>query len=86
VTASIAHALIAAADRVWPVGGGESASDTLKDLAAQGYEIQINGITQLAGVTSYPTGQVSRLSECWVDAIHNPGGRPAKTLTHQLFV
>lgn len=63
--ASIAFAPVAVADPVWPVGGGEPADQTLEDLAAQGYDTQINW------VTGYPTVP---LSECWVDAIHNPDG------------
>jgi len=58
---------IAAADSQWPVAGAESASATLQDLAAQGYDIQINW------VSGYPDVP---LSECWVDDIHNPDGRP----------
>jgi hypothetical protein len=64
-TASIAP--VAAADPVWPVAGAESADATLHDLADQGYSVQINW------VTGYPD---VALSECWVNAIHNPDGPP----------
>jgi hypothetical protein len=67
--ASIAVASMAAADPVWPVGGGEPADATLEDLEDQGYTVQINW------VTGYPTVP---LFECWVDAIHNPDGPPTK--------
>jgi hypothetical protein len=66
--ASIAVAPISAAEPVWPVGGAEPADATIDDLQAQGYDVQINW------VTGYPT--VS-LSECWVDAIHNPNTGPS---------
>jgi hypothetical protein len=65
--AAIAVAPLAAADPVWPVGGGEPADATIEDLEEQGYDIQVNW------VTGYPTVP---LSECWVDAIHNPDGPP----------
>jgi hypothetical protein len=65
--AAIAAAPSAAADPVWPVGGAEPADATIEDLEEQGYDIQVNW------VTGYPTVP---LSECWVDAIHNPDGPP----------
>jgi hypothetical protein len=70
--ASIAPAL-AHADPVWPVGGAEPADATVSELAAQGYDVQINW------VSGYPTVP---LSECWVDDIHNPNATPpdGKTL------
>jgi hypothetical protein len=66
-TAAIRVMPIAAADPVGPVPGDQSAADTLRELQAQGYALQINW------VTGYPNGP---LSECWVDAIHNPDGPP----------
>jgi hypothetical protein len=54
---------VAAADPVWPVAGAESASATIDDLEAQGYDVQINWVS---GVSSVP------LSQCNVTAIHNP--------------
>ena len=65
--ASTAVAPVGAADPVWPVGGGEPADATLDDLASQGYTVQVNW------VSGYPTVP---LSECWVDAIHDPDGPP----------
>src|SRR3979490_3389666 len=61
--ASIALAPIAAADPVWPVAGAEPASATIADLQAQGYNVAINWVF---GHNNVP------LSECTVDAIHNP--------------
>jgi ABC-type glycerol-3-phosphate transport system substrate-binding protein len=62
VAACIAGAPGAAADRgVLPQPGSESASDTIKDLKAQGYDVQINW------VNGYPN--VS-LSQCWVNTIN----------------
>jgi hypothetical protein len=58
---------IAAADPVWPVAGAEPADATLRDLAAQGYNVQINWVGGYSNVS---------LSECKVTAIHNPDGTP----------
>jgi hypothetical protein len=66
---AIAVGPIAAADPVWPVAGNQPASDIVEELAAQGYDIQVNW------VTGYPTVP---LSWCWVDAIHNPDGPPTR--------
>ena len=62
-----AVAPIAAADPVWPVAGAEPADATLRDLAAQGYNVQINWVGGYSNVS---------LSECKVTAIHNPDGTP----------
>jgi hypothetical protein len=43
-TAWIAVAPIATADPVLPVAGSESASATIKDLKAQGYDISIDWV------------------------------------------
>jgi hypothetical protein len=59
----VANAPVAAAEPVWPVAGAESASATINDLQAQGYDVQINWVS---GVSSVP------LSWCKVTAIHNP--------------
>ena len=64
---SAANGAIAAADPVWPVAGAEPADATLRDLAAQGYVVQINWVGGYSGVP---------LSECSVNAIHNPDGPP----------
>jgi hypothetical protein len=74
VAGLIGGAPIAAADPSWPVAGAESASDTIDDLQAQGYDVQINW------VNGYPRVP---LSECWVRAIHNPdrSGQPPTTFT-----
>jgi hypothetical protein len=74
---SIAVAPIATADPVWPVGGGEPADATIEDLAAQGYDVQVNW------VTGYPTVP---LYECWVDAIHNPDGPPDGKRLYVVYV
>lgn len=72
--ASLACAPIAVAEPVWPVAGAESASATIDDLQAQGYDVQINWVS---GVSSVP------LSRCKVTAIHNPdhSGEPPTTFT-----
>jgi hypothetical protein len=75
--ASIAIAPIAAADPVWPVGGGEPADATLQDLATQGYDVQVNW------VSGYPTVP---LSECWVDAIHHPDGPASPNTLSTVYV
>jgi hypothetical protein len=64
---SPAIAPVATADPVWPVAGAESASATIDDLEAQGYDVQINWVS---GVSSVP------LSWCKVTAIHNPNHSP----------
>ena len=69
---AIAVVPIAAADPVGPVPGNQSAADTISELQAQGYALQINW------VTGYPNGP---LSECWVDAIHDPDGPPTSQNT-----
>jgi hypothetical protein len=38
----LAHVPVAAAEPVWPVAGAQSASATIDDLEAQGYDVQIN--------------------------------------------
>jgi hypothetical protein len=60
--ASIAVAPIAAAD-VIPRAGDESASDTIRDLEAEGYNVAINWVR---GYSNVP------LSECSVTGINNP--------------
>jgi len=65
--ASFACAPVAAAEPVWPFAGAESASATIDDLAAQGYDVQINWVS---GSPSVP------LNQCKVTAIHNPSHSP----------
>jgi hypothetical protein len=57
---SLGYAAGAAAD---PQAGARSAADTISDLTAQGYNVQINWVS---GVSSEP------LSRCKVTAVHNP--------------
>jgi len=64
---SLAIAPVAAAEPVWPVAGAESASATIDDLEAQGYDVRINWVS---GVSSVP------LSSCKVTGIHNPNKSP----------
>ena len=59
----VAYTPVATAEPVWQVTGAESASATVDDLEAQGYDVQINWAS---GVSSVP------LSRCRVTAIHNP--------------
>ena len=63
----LACAPVATAEPVWPVAGAESASATIDDLQAQGYDVQINWVS---GVSSVP------LWRCKVTAIHNPNHSP----------
>jgi hypothetical protein len=64
---SLGNAPVATAEPVWPVAGAESASATIDDLEAQGYDVRINWVS---GVSSVP------LSWCKVTAIHNPNHSP----------
>ena len=61
--ASVAAAPIASADPVFPRAGTESASATVMDLEAQGFDVVIN---YLQGHPNVP------LSECRVNTINNP--------------
>jgi hypothetical protein len=72
VGAVIAVAPVCAADPVWPVAGAESASATIADLQAQGYNVAINWVT---GYSTTP------LSRCRVSAIHNPDISPESQKT-----
>jgi len=62
--ASIAATPIASADPVFPRAGAESASATVMDLQAQGFDVVINW---LQGHPNVP------LAECRVNGINNPG-------------
>jgi hypothetical protein len=75
--ASMAIAPIIAADPVWPVGGAQPADATIEILEAQGYEVQVNWVT---GYPSVP------LSQCWVDAIHNPNQGPRQDILTIVWV
>jgi hypothetical protein len=77
VAALIAGRPVAAAEPVWPVAGAESASATIDDLQAQGYDVQINWVS---GVSSVP------LSRCKVIAIHNPDHSPQSATVSRLYV
>jgi len=68
----LANAPVAAAEPVWPVAGAESASATIDDLEAQGYDVQINWVS---GVSSVP------LSRCRVTAIDSPDQCPGSENT-----
>jgi hypothetical protein len=70
--ASIALAPIAAADPVFPTAGSESASATVMDLQAQGFDVVINW---LQGHPNVP------LSECRVNGINDPSQMPANPAT-----
>jgi hypothetical protein len=71
---SLANAPAATAEPVWPVAGAESASATIDDLEAQGYDVRINWVS---GVSSVP------LSLCKVTAIHNPNHSPPNENTFE---
>jgi hypothetical protein len=64
---SLGYAAGAAAD---PRAGAQSAADTISDLTAQGYNVQINWVS---GVSNEP------LSRCKVTAVHNPDRSPGTT-------
>jgi hypothetical protein len=65
----IAIAPIAGAAASWPVAGGESASATISDLRAQGYNVMING------------DHAVPLSRCAVTGIENPDNTAANRST-----
>ena len=69
---AVSYAPVATAEPVWPVAGAESASATIDDLEAQGYDVQINWVS---GVSSVP------LSRCKVTGIHNPDRSPGGEAT-----
>ncbi|MFV8174263.1 hypothetical protein [Mycolicibacterium peregrinum] len=72
--AGIVLAPSAAAD---PTAGIRSAADTINDLTAKGYDVQINWVS---GVSSEP------LTRCRATAVHNPdrspGTDPANTTVY----
>jgi hypothetical protein len=71
---TIAHAPSAVADPACPVPNQQSARETIDDLEAQGYNVQINWVN----------GQSYRsLCDCPVLAVHNPNrsGDPPDTFT-----
>ncbi len=63
----LAGAPAAAADPISPGIGGQSASATIEELQAQGYDVRINWLT---GYDTKP------LTECRVTRISNPGDAP----------
>ena len=67
VAAAVLCAPVAGAEPVWPVAGAENARDTVDDLSAQGYDVQINWVSGLPSVPLY---------RCKVTAIHNPNHEP----------
>jgi hypothetical protein len=75
---SVAKASVATTEPVWPVAGAESASATIDDLEAQGYDVRINWVS---GVSSVP------LSSCKVTAIHNPNhSSPTENTLETVYV
>ena len=76
--ASVALVPMAAADAVFPTAGAESASATVMDLQAQGYDVVINW---LQGHPNVP------LSECRVNGINNPNsGVPDSSTLSTVYV
>jgi hypothetical protein len=75
--ASIAAAPIAAADPVFPTAGTESASATVMDLEAQGFDVVVNW---LQGHPNVP------LSECRVNGINDPSHMPSDPSTSTVYV
>ena len=47
-----AYSPVATAEPVWPVAGADSASATIDDLEAQGYDVQINWVSGLPSFRS----------------------------------
>jgi hypothetical protein len=70
--ASIALAPVVAAEPALPTAGSESASATVMDLQAQGFDVVINW---LQGHPNVP------LSECSVNGINNPSHMAADPAT-----
>ena len=70
--ASIALAPVVAAEPAFPTAGSESASATVMDLEAQGFDVVINW---LQGHPNVP------LSECRVNEINNPSHMAADPST-----
>lgn len=64
LSAALVLAPAAAAD---PTAGTRSAADTINDLTAKGYDVQINWVS---GVSSEP------LTRCRATAVHNPDRSP----------
>jgi hypothetical protein len=60
-------ASVATAEPVYPFAGAENAQDTIDDLGAQGYDVQINWVSGIPAVSLY---------RCKVTAIHNPNHGP----------
>lgn len=63
VASSIMASPPAMSDSFSPVAGGRSASATIEDLQAEGYDVRINWTT---GFDTKP------LTECWVTGVNNP--------------
>ena len=74
---AIAAAPIAGADPSFPTAGAESASATVNDLQAQGFNVTVN----------YPQGRPNvPLSECRVNEINNPSAPTASPSTVTVYV
>ncbi|MEN4397103.1 hypothetical protein ACNQR7_28700 [Mycolicibacterium senegalense] len=56
-----------------PTSGARSAADTINDLTAKGYNVQINWVS---GVSSEP------LTHCRATAVHNPDRSPGNDPTN----
>jgi hypothetical protein len=74
---AIAAAPIAGADPSFPTAGAESASTTINDLQAQGFNVTVN---YLQGHPNVP------LSECRVNAINNPSAPTASPSTVTVYL
>jgi hypothetical protein len=81
VTAAAAIAIgaapVAAADAALPMAGGESATATVGDLQAQGFNVDVN---YLEGRPNVP------LSECRVNGINDPSQPTAVPSTVTVYV
>src|SRR4051794_29765505 len=67
IAVALIGAPLATADPVYPFAGAENARDTVDDLQAQGYDVQINWVFGISRVS---------LDRCNVTAIHNPNSAP----------
>ena len=68
---------VASAEPVWPVAGAEPADQTISDLTAMGYSVQINWVGGESDVS---------LSQCSVKGIHNPDGAPTDRRSATVYV
>jgi hypothetical protein len=75
---ALANAAVATAEPVYPIAGAENARDTIDDLQALGYDVQINWVGGVSRVALY---------RCKVTAIHDPNrGPPTENSFETVYV